>query len=74
MKSEIIAYRERLERYNLWEKEQIKNRTEEEKLQQFEILYNLLWDQFSDIEIENARQIHLNNLISVQKKLMKNDK
>jgi hypothetical protein len=74
MKSDLIAYRERLDRFNLWEKEQLKNKTEEEKLRQFEILYNLLWDQFSDTEIENTRQTHLNHLISIQRKLMKNDK
>jgi hypothetical protein len=74
MKSEIRAYREKLNRFNRWEMEQINNKTDEEKLYQFEILFNLLWEQFSEKEIENARQSHLNNLISVQRKLMTNDK
>jgi hypothetical protein len=74
MMSEIISYRERLNRFNRWETEQIKKRTEEEKLRQFEILYHLIRVQFSDREIENARQKHLNNLISVQRKLTKSDK
>ena len=71
MKSELTAYRERLNRFNRWEEEQIKNKTEEEKLNQFEILYNLLWGQLSKAEIENARQIHLQNLIRIQRNLRK---
>ena len=74
MKTEIHAYREKLDRFNRWETMQIKKKTEEDKLRQFEILYNLLMDQFSDTEIGNARKTHLNNLISIQRKLMHNKK
>ena len=72
MKTELSTYRQRLNLFNRWENEQLKRKSAEEKLRQFEILFTLILDQFSEIEIEMARQRHLENLIAVQHRLLKN--
>ena len=69
MKSELSAYRQRLNLFNRWEDEQLKRKNEEEKLRQFEILFTLIFDQFSETAIERERKRHLDNLITVQRRL-----
>jgi hypothetical protein len=69
MKTKLSTYRQRLNLFNRWENEQLKSKTVEEKLRQFEILYTLILDQFSKTEIEMARQRHLDHLITVQQRI-----
>lgn len=68
MKNELIEVRKRLNKFNDWEIKYSKNLSVENRLDQFEELFNLIYELPNDIK-EKGHKDHLDNLISVQKKL-----
>jgi cytochrome oxidase Cu insertion factor (SCO1/SenC/PrrC family) len=66
MKSELKEYREQLDRFNRWEDKQNRKKSEEEKLRQFFILFDLN-RQLSESVIKKAHQAHLQHLIDIQR-------
>lgn len=70
MRNELIEYRNKLKKFNKWEINYSKNTTIQNRLNQFEELFNLIYELPDDVR-EKGHSDHLQNLISVQKKISK---
>ena len=70
MKSELQAYRQRMEKFNHWEVEERRAKSEEALLEEFLILFNLV-EEIPEAVVIKSRESHLNHLIAVQKRLAK---
>ena len=68
MKRKLKDYRDQLNRFNRWEDRENRKKSEEEKLRQFFILFDLN-RQMSESVIKKAQQAHLQHLIDMQRPL-----
>ena len=68
MRAELQAYRRRMEKFNHWEVEERRAKSEETLLEEFLILFNLV-EEIPEAVIIKSRESHLNHLIAVQKRL-----
>ncbi len=64
------AYRRRMEKFNHWEVEERRAKSEEALLEEFLILFNLV-EEIPESVVIKSRESHLNHLIAVQKRLAK---
>ncbi len=70
MKNELTEYRVKLNKFNSWEIEYSKNLSIKNRLDQFEELFNLAYELPEDVK-DKGHIDHLNNLISIKKRLRK---
>jgi len=68
MKAELHAYRLRMEKFNLWELEERRAKSEEVLLEEFLMLFNLV-EEIPESVVKKSRESHLKHLIAVQKRL-----
>lgn len=70
MRGELQAYRQRMEKFNHWEVEERRKKSEQALLEEFLILFNLV-EEIPEAVVIKSRESHLNHLIAVQKRLAK---
>ena len=68
MRNDLLAYRERLNRFNRWEKKERQKLNEVQKVDQFIVLY-LLTLKMAPSRIKEARVKHLQHLVDIQTRL-----
>ena len=68
MQNELLAYRERLNAFNRWEKKERQKLDEKQKLDQFMVLY-LLALRTAPLQIREARVKHLQHLVGIQTRI-----
>ncbi len=70
MRGELQAYRRRMEKFNHWEVEERRAKSEQTLLEEFLILFDLV-EEIPEAVVIKSRESHLNHLIDVQKRLAK---
>ena len=68
MRNDLLAYRERLNRFNRWEKKERQKLNEVQKVDQFIVLY-LLTLKMAPSRIKEARVKHLQHLVDIQTRI-----
>ena len=68
MHNQYQIYREKLAKFNQWEAEHLYNTTERERLNQFQVLFELNFLLPQDVQ-KRAHKEHLETLIAIQKKI-----
>ena len=70
MKNDFRTKRMKFSRFNQWEEEQRKSVSTAKKLHEFLVLFNLA-DFMKEAEVRKQQDLHLENLVMVQARLMR---
>ena len=68
MRNELQAYRRRMKKFNHWDIENRRAKSEEDLLKEFLILFDLI-EEMPEAIVISSQESHLNHLVAVQKRL-----